>query len=153
MFNRIFSQTHVIFCEYWVFHEFRRNLYITLAKYLEQDGIADLFLKFLTVFSSTDAISRYESSRLLYDISDMFFVAPCLAGLSNISFQLRPQWEGTQQNSIPTALDIIQHIKYFISLIISLLILQSSFAMHIELILNQHISTTTKLQFNVTYVI
>ena len=24
-----------------VFHEFRRNLYITLAKYLEQEGIAD----------------------------------------------------------------------------------------------------------------
>ena len=31
-----FLQTHITFCEYLVFHEFRRNLYITLAKYLEQ---------------------------------------------------------------------------------------------------------------------
>ena len=35
----IFLQTHVTFCEYLVFHEFKRNLYITLAKYLEQEGI------------------------------------------------------------------------------------------------------------------
>ena len=34
----IFLQTHVTLCEYLVFHEFRRNLYITLAKYLEQDS-------------------------------------------------------------------------------------------------------------------
>ena len=39
--DKIFLQ-HVTFCEYLVFHEFRRNLYITLAKYLEQEGIADL---------------------------------------------------------------------------------------------------------------
>ena len=43
----IFLQTHATFCEYLVFHEFRRNFYITLAKYLEQDGIADLlFFRF-----------------------------------------------------------------------------------------------------------
>ena len=45
---RIFLQTHVTFCEYLVFDEFRRNLYITLAKYLEHEVIADLLLsKFL----------------------------------------------------------------------------------------------------------
>ena len=41
--DMIFLQMHVTFCENLVFHEFRRNLYITLAKYLEQEGIADLF--------------------------------------------------------------------------------------------------------------
>ena len=45
--DKIFLQTHVTFCEYLVFHEFRRNLYITLAKYLEQEGIADLFFPHL----------------------------------------------------------------------------------------------------------
>ena len=40
--DKIFLQTHVTFCEYFVFHEFRRYLYITLAKYLEQEGIANL---------------------------------------------------------------------------------------------------------------
>ena len=33
--DRIFLQTHVTFCEYLVFHEFTRNLYIALAKCLE----------------------------------------------------------------------------------------------------------------------
>ena len=37
-----FLQTHVTFCEYLVFHEFRGNLYITLAKCLEQEGVANL---------------------------------------------------------------------------------------------------------------
>ena len=32
--DKIFLETHVTFCEYLVFHEFKRNLYITLAKYL-----------------------------------------------------------------------------------------------------------------------
>ena len=40
-----------------------------------------------TVFSSIEVISRNESSRLFYDISDMFFIAPCLANLSAVSFQ------------------------------------------------------------------
>ena len=39
--DRILLQMHVTFCQYLVFHEFRRNLYIPLAKYLEQEGIAD----------------------------------------------------------------------------------------------------------------
>ena len=30
---------HVTFCEYLVFHESTRNLYITLAQYIEQEGI------------------------------------------------------------------------------------------------------------------
>ena len=29
--DKIFLQKHVTFCEYLVFHEFKRNLYITLA--------------------------------------------------------------------------------------------------------------------------
>ena len=45
--DKISLQTHVTFCEYLVFHEFRSNLYITLAKYLEQEGISDLL--FLTM--------------------------------------------------------------------------------------------------------
>ena len=39
--DKNFVQTHDTFCEYLVFHEFKRNLYITLAKYLEQEGIAN----------------------------------------------------------------------------------------------------------------
>ena len=39
--DRIFLQTHVTFCEYLLFREFRRNLYITLAKYLKHEGITD----------------------------------------------------------------------------------------------------------------
>ena len=37
---------------YLVFHEFKRNLYITLAKYLEQEGIADLLFQFVYIQSS-----------------------------------------------------------------------------------------------------
>ena len=42
--DKIVLQTHVTFCEYLVFREFKRNLYITLAKYLKQEDIADLLL-------------------------------------------------------------------------------------------------------------
>ena len=58
--DKIFLQTHVTFCEYLVFHEFKRNLYITLAKYLEQEGIADLLffpVCLYTVFLSSEVIS------------------------------------------------------------------------------------------------
>ena len=48
----IFLQTHVTCCEYLVFHEFRRNLYITLARYLEQENIADLPFQVLCTQSS-----------------------------------------------------------------------------------------------------
>ena len=48
---KIFLQTHVTFCEYLVFHEFKRNLYITLAKYLEQEGIANLLFFNLFIYS------------------------------------------------------------------------------------------------------
>ena len=45
--DSIFLQTHVTFCDYLVFHEFRRNLDVTLAKNLEQEDIVDLlFFKF-----------------------------------------------------------------------------------------------------------
>ena len=87
--GKMFLKTHVTFCEYLVFHEFKRNLYIALDKYLEQEGIANLLFSIClyTVFLSSELISWDESSRLLDDISDMFFVAPCLANLSDISFQ------------------------------------------------------------------
>jgi len=42
--DKIFLQMHVTFCEYSVFHEFKPNLYTTLAKYLEQESIADLLI-------------------------------------------------------------------------------------------------------------
>ena len=56
-------------------------MYITLAKYLEQEGIADLpsSICLYTVFLSSELISWDESSRLLDDISDMFFIASYLA--------------------------------------------------------------------------
>ena len=86
---KIFLQTHVSYCEYLVFREFKRNLYITLAKYLEQEGIADLscLICLHIVFLSSELISWDERSRLLDDISDIFFIAPCLANLSDILFQ------------------------------------------------------------------
>ena len=40
-----------------------------------------------TVFLSSELISWHQSSRLLDDTSDIFFIAPCLANLSDISFQ------------------------------------------------------------------
>ena len=49
--DKIFLQTHVTFCEYLVFHEFKSNLYITLAKYLEQEGIADFLFFNLFIYS------------------------------------------------------------------------------------------------------
>ena len=87
--DKIFLQTHVTFCEYLLFHEFKRNLYITLAKYLEQEGTTYFFqfVYIYIVFLSSELISWDDSSRLLDDISDMFFIAPCLANLSDISFQ------------------------------------------------------------------
>ena len=49
--DKIFLQTHVIFCEYLVFHEFKRNLYITIDKYLEQESVA-IFFQFVYIQSS-----------------------------------------------------------------------------------------------------
>ena len=74
----------VTFCDCLVFREFRHNLYITFAKYLEEEGIEGLLFSssFYTVFSSTEVVPWDESSRLLYDISDMFFIAPYLTNLS-----------------------------------------------------------------------
>ena len=37
-------QIHVTFSEYLMFQEFKRILYISLATYLGQESIADLFL-------------------------------------------------------------------------------------------------------------
>ena len=67
--DKIVLQTHVTFCEYLVFHEFKRNLHITLAKYLEQEGIANLLFSVClhTISVSSELISYDESSRLLDD--------------------------------------------------------------------------------------
>ena len=68
----------VTVCEYLVFREFRRNLYITLAKYLEQEGIAGLHFSssLYTGFSSIEEISSDEISRLFHDISDKVLHCP-----------------------------------------------------------------------------
>ena len=57
--DKVFLQTRVTFCEYLVFHEFKRNLYITFANYLEQEGIANLLFSIClyTVFLSSELIS------------------------------------------------------------------------------------------------
>ena len=85
-----FLQMHVTLCEYLIFHEFRRNLYITLAKYLEQEVLQIDFFQVLYTsslyFSKFEAVSWDESSRLLYDSSDMLFIVPCLIDLSDTSF-------------------------------------------------------------------
>ena len=41
--DRAFIDVQFIFCDHLVCHAFRRSLHITLAKYLEQEGIAGLF--------------------------------------------------------------------------------------------------------------
>ena len=85
--DRIFLQLCVTFCACLVFHEFRHNLYITLAKYLEEEGIEEgiaglLFSSsFYTVFSSTKVVGY------CMIFQTCFFIAPCLANLSDISFQ------------------------------------------------------------------
>ena len=80
MFNRIFLQTHVTFCEYFMFHEFRRTTCILLLLNILNKKVSQIyFFEILdTVFSSIDAVLWYNSCRLLYDISDMFFIALCL---------------------------------------------------------------------------
>ena len=55
--DRTFLEMHVTFCEYLAFHEFRRNLYIILAKYLEQEGIADVLFLFLFFFKTRKTAS------------------------------------------------------------------------------------------------
>jgi len=59
---------HITFYEYSVCLEFKQVLYITLAKYLGQESIADLFLSraLYTVLSSTGESFLDDSSRLLY---------------------------------------------------------------------------------------
>ena len=49
--NIFFTIAYITFCEYLDFHEFKRNLYITLAKYLEQEGLADLLFFNLFIYS------------------------------------------------------------------------------------------------------
>ena len=71
--DTMFLQTQVAFCEYLVFHEFRRNLYITLSKYLDQEGIADLLFfnlfihSLLKHWSSVKSVTPIDTSLLLLD--------------------------------------------------------------------------------------
>ena len=79
---------HVTVCEHLVFHEFRWNLYITFANYLGQESIAGVFFSWsLNTFCSSKEEISWDESSGLYDISDMFSIAPCLADLSDILFQ------------------------------------------------------------------
>ena len=82
--DRTFLQTHVTFCEYLVFHEFRRNLYITLAKYLEQEGIADLIFNFnfVKIFFYT------QSSQILKQSHETRVVGYCM--IFQTCFSLHP---------------------------------------------------------------
>ena len=41
--DRVFIDLQFTLCDHLVCHAFRRSLHITLAKYLEQEGIAGLF--------------------------------------------------------------------------------------------------------------
>ena len=57
--DRAFLQLHVTFCEYLVFHELRRNLYVTLANYLEQEGITGLlYFDFDSLFKHSRNLMR-----------------------------------------------------------------------------------------------
>ena len=73
----IFLQTHVIFCEYC-----SMNLDVTCTLLLL--NILNKKVSQIYFFEVLDTV--FSSCRLLY-ISDMFFIAPCLANLSDISFQ------------------------------------------------------------------
>ena len=69
-----------------MFQVFTRNLLL-----LEQEDIADL-LFFSFVYTPASQVFKYSHetiviARLLYDVSDKFFIAPCLANLSDISFE------------------------------------------------------------------
>ena len=126
--DKIFVQTHVTFCEYLVFHEFKRNLYITLAKYPEQEGIRKFTFSvcLYTVFLSSELISWDDSSRLLDDISDMFFIAPCLVYLSDkdhnetVPNKTQSQYPCTRYNVLNTLLHKIYPLSFY----------SSSFSMH-----------------------
>ena len=60
-----------------------------LSKYLQNESFPDIFFQALYTqsFSTFEKISSDENSRLLYAISDMFYIATCLANLSDSSFQ------------------------------------------------------------------
>ena len=97
--DRILSQTHVTFCEYLVFHEFRRNLLNTLSTNTMNLDVTCILLLLITLNKKVSQIYlfrffihsllEYWSNlmRRKYDISDMFFIALCLAYLFDISFQ------------------------------------------------------------------
>ena len=68
---------------------FKRIIYITLAKYLGKESIADLFLsRSLCLAFSTQVLNKsHDLKRFLHDMADMFCIAPCLGNLSDISIQ------------------------------------------------------------------
>ena len=56
--SSIFTKACHILCEYLVFREFRRNLYITLAKYLEQEGICIANLLLQVVYTQSSQVLK-----------------------------------------------------------------------------------------------
>ena len=86
--DTVFLQTHVTFCEYLVFHEFRRNLYITLAKYLEQDGIAHLLFSIcLYTFFNTQR-SFYLGKIFSIFTSELYAILMALNCICNVQLAI-----------------------------------------------------------------
>ena len=83
--DKILLQMHVTFCQYWVFHEFRRNL---LLLNTSNKKVLQMFFFFeVHNTQSSQVLTQFQSCKIWYDVSDMVFIAACLANLCDISFQ------------------------------------------------------------------
>ena len=61
--DKIFLQTHVTFCEYLVFHEFKRNLYITLTELFQKNGYdLNAYNNVRDILYNTDVITNIVKS-------------------------------------------------------------------------------------------
>ena len=61
--DKIFLQTHVTFCEYLVFHEFKRYLYITLRVISEKKGYdLNAYNNVRDILYNTDVITNIVKS-------------------------------------------------------------------------------------------
>ena len=63
--DRIFLQTHVTFCEYFVFHEFRRNLYITLAKNILNKMVSQIYFFELLDTQSSQVLTQPHDTKVV----------------------------------------------------------------------------------------
>ena len=64
---------------------------LQIAKYLEQEGIAKKKIQFVYTHSSIEIISCDNSSRFFCMMFQTFFIAPCLANLSDVSLKKKLQ--------------------------------------------------------------